>query len=123
MSDAADGLHSSGRVRHRGLAAGRWWELTVCEQMGHVGSEVGRALDWWERNPKIAQGALERALELLDLTLDDPRHRRSVARLREIARAREVLLDFLVGENEYGSTGPGLRRYFDVFARAAARGK
>jgi len=110
-------------VQHESLAAGRWWELTLCEQMGHIGSEVGRALKWKDRNPAIAQGALERAIELLDLTLDDPRHRRSVARLREIARAREVLLDFLVGENTYHSDGPSLQRYFDAFALAAARGR
>lgn len=66
---------------------------------------------------------MERAIELLDLTLDDPRHRRSITRLREIARTREVLLDFLVGPNEYGSDGPGLQRYFDAYAMAAARGK
>lgn len=51
------------------------------------------------------------------------RHRQSVARLREIARAREVLLDFLAGPNEYGSTGPDLQRYFDAFAIAAARAR
>jgi hypothetical protein len=64
---------------------------------------------------------MARALELIDLTLDDPRHRSSVARLREICRAREVLLDFLVGPNQYGSTAVTLQRYFDAFAVAARR--
>lgn len=110
-------------VQHETLATGRWWELTLCEQMGHIGSEVSRALRWKDRDPAIARGAIERAIELFDLTLADPRHLRSVTRLREIARAREVLLDFLVGENEYHSDGPGLQRYFDIFAKAAARSR
>jgi hypothetical protein len=50
----------------------------------------------------------------------DMRHRASVARLREICRAREVLLDFLNGANQYRSTEADLRRYFDAFAVAAA---
>jgi len=108
-------------VKHREMAAGRWWELPIAEQLGHVGSEVSRALRWRSRDPRIAQGALERALELLDLTLDDPRHRQSVARLREIARAREVLIDFLAGPNRYHSTGSSLLRYFDAYAIAARR--
>ena len=66
---------------------------------------------------------MERALELIDLTLDDPNHRSSVARLREICRAREVLLDFLAGSNQYGSTEAALRRYFDAFAIAASKSK
>jgi hypothetical protein len=110
-------------VRHETLAAGRWFELTLCEQLGHVGSEVERALKWKARDAAIAQGALERALELIDLTLADPRQLGRVARLREIARAREVLLDFFVGENEYVSTGPSLQSYFDEFAMAAARSR
>jgi hypothetical protein len=105
---------------HKDLAAGRWCELSLCEQLGNVGSEVSRALRWRIRNPEIAHGAIERVLELLDLTLADPRHRSSVSRLREIARAREVLVDFLVGSNEYNSTGESLQRYFDAFAVAAA---
>ncbi len=106
--------------RHADLAAGRWWTLSLAEQLGNVGSEVGRALNWRSRNPEIARGAFERALELMDLTLDDPRHRKSVARLREIARAREVLVDFLAGPNRYGSSEVSLQRYFDAYARAAA---
>jgi hypothetical protein len=108
-------------VRHREMAAGRWWQLTLAEQLGHVGSEVSRTLRWKSRDPRVARGALERALELIDLTLDDPRHRQSAARLREIARMREVLLDFLVGANDYGSSGPSLQKYFDAYAVAARK--
>ena len=88
--------------------------------MANIGSEVSRALKWRSREPKIAQGALERALELLDLTLADPRHRQSVPRLREIARTREVLIDALTGRNEYLGTGASLLAYFDAFAVAAS---
>jgi hypothetical protein len=108
-------------LRHLELADGRWWELSLAEQLGHVGSEVSRAIRWTSRNPQLAQGALYRALELLDLTLADPRQRQAPARLREIARAREVVVDFFAGPNQYGSTAPSLQKYFDAFAMAARR--
>lgn len=108
-------------IQHRDLAAGRWWALSLAEQLGNVGSEVSRATRWTGRNPELARGALYRALELLDFTLADPRHRASPARLREIARAREVLVDFFAGSNEYGSSGPSLQKYFDAYALAARR--
>jgi len=60
--------------------------------------------------------ALERALELIDLTVADPR---LAGRGREILRAREVVCDFLVGDNVYGSTAESLDRYFLTFAAAA----
>jgi hypothetical protein len=108
-------------LQHRELAAGRWSRLSLAEQLGNVGSEVSRAVRWQERNPGVAQGALHRALELLDLTLADRRHQQSRARLREIARAREVVADFFAGENQYGSTPASLQKYFDVYALAARR--
>jgi len=106
-------------IQHRDLAAGRWWQLTLAEQLGNVGSEISRAAKWSGRNDALARGALERALELLDLTLDDPRHRQSPARLRELARTREVVVDFFAGANEYRSTAADLQRYFDAYALAA----
>ena len=69
----------------------------------------------------MAQGALYRALELMDLTLADPRYRQSPTRLREMTRTREVMVDFFAGSNEYGSTAVDLQRYFDAYARAARR--
>ena len=62
-------------------------------------------------------GAFERALALLDLTLEDPRWRK---RLFEIARARELLCAaMLLGEREYGTSLEDLDRYFLAFAVAA----
>jgi hypothetical protein len=101
--------------------AARWWSLSTAEQFGNVGSEISRAIRWSTKNPATAQAALYRGLDLFDLMLDDPRYRGSVARLREIARAREVVVDFLAGSNEYRSTGPSLQKYFDQFAFAARR--
>lgn len=106
-------------VEHRDLAAGRWYRLSLAEQLGNIGSEVSRATRWTGRNDALARGALDRALELFDLTLDDPRHRRAPARLREIARAREVVADFFAGPNEFRSTAAGLQKYFDAYALAA----
>ena len=44
-------------VRHQDLADGRWWELSLAEQLGHVGSEVSRAIRWRSRRPDRAQEA------------------------------------------------------------------
>jgi hypothetical protein len=107
--------------QHRDLAAGRWWSLSLAHQLGNVGSEISRATQWSTRNPPRAEAALHRALELLDLTLDDPRHRQSVARLRELARVREVVVDFFAGPNQHGSTAASLQKYFDAYAIAARR--
>lgn len=107
--------------RHGDGFAERWHALSFAEQMGNVGSEISRVLKWRTRNAKLAQGALERALELIDLILCDPRHRRSVERLREICRVRETMLEFLVGDERRVWTDAALMRYFDLFALSAAR--
>jgi hypothetical protein len=106
--------------RHRDLADGRWAELSLVEQLANVGSEVGRMRRWHGRDERLARGALERALELLDLTLADPRW---CFRLREIARARELLCDAAAGGTDYGTTLEDLDRYFLAFAVAARRGR
>lgn len=102
---------------HAGLAGGRWATLSLAEQLGNVGSEVGRALRAKRRgDDQKMWAALERALELLDLTIGDQTDR---ARRRELCRAREVLCDFLVGDNACRSTEDSVDSYFMKFALAA----
>jgi hypothetical protein len=103
---------------HQELAAGRWFELSLVEQLAHVGSEVERTMRWRSKgNPAYARRAFERALELLDLTIADARHR---SRLRELTRLREALADYFWFENSYGSTDESWHRYFHAFTHAAA---
>jgi hypothetical protein len=104
--------------RHPGLASGRWQRLSLAEQLANVGAEVGRMRR--RGAPKERAAAFERALELLDLTLADPRWR---GRLKEIARAREILCDAADGGREYGATLEELDRYFLDFALVARRGR
>jgi len=89
--------------------------LSLAEQLANVGAEVGRM-----RRPRGAVGALERALELLDLTLADARWQ---GRRKEIARARELLCDAADGGREYGTVLEDLDRYFLAFAVVARRGR
>ena len=103
---------------HRELAAGGWAKLSLAEQLGNVGSEVGRMLRARGRDERRMTAAFERALELLDLTLGDPRWR---GRRKEIARARELLCDAAAGGRDYGTTLEDLDRYFLAFAMLARR--
>ena len=103
---------------HPDLAAGRWRRLSLAEQLANVGAEVGRMRR--RRAPAERSAAFERALELIDLTLADPRWR---GRLKEIARAREVLCDAADGGRDYGATLEDLDRYFLDFAVLARRGR
>jgi len=100
-------------VLHKELASGRWQELSLCEQFANIGSEVSRAQKWFNKDEKLYEGAVQRALELFDLTLSDSRWK---GRLREISRLREVFCDAITGGKEYKSTLKDLDRYFFYFA-------
>ena len=105
--------------QHKSLAAGRWNQLTFLEQMANIGSEVERAINWRAKNnAAYSQKAFERALELVDLTLGSVK---SFARLKELARLREILVDYFFETNQYASTESSWRKYFYPFNFAARR--
>jgi hypothetical protein len=106
-------------THHPNLAAGRWHSMSLMEQLGNAGSEVSRALRARASgNAARERSALHRFLELMDLTIADPRMK---GRRKELCRAREVVCDFFVGDNAYRSTPESLDRYFLAFATAARR--
>jgi len=103
---------------HQNLASGKWQKLSLVEQLGNIGSEVGRARRWFGKDQKFYEGAVQRALELFDLTLADQRWK---GRLREIARLREVFCDAITGGKEYRSTLKDLERDLFYFAFLSRR--
>ncbi|MCX5700018.1 MAG: hypothetical protein NTZ63_00520 [Candidatus Omnitrophica bacterium] len=105
--------------QHKDLAAGSWNKLSFVEQMANIGSEVERALNWQiKKNADYAQKAFERALELIDLTLDN---NRNYTHLKEIARMREAIVDYFSGENQFISSESSWRKYFLPFTYASRR--
>ena len=104
-------------MQHKDLSQSRWNTLSLVEQMANIGSEIERAMKWKEKNnPLYASQANGRALELFDLTLADSRHG---AGLREIARARELWLDYFLGDNQYHQRASQWQKYFYAFAYCA----
>jgi hypothetical protein len=104
-------------MQHTGLEEGRWFELSLYEQMGNIGSEVGRvARAKKQGDTKAYNNALDRALELFRLTIADPNRK---DQLKEILRSKEVFLDALLDKPEYKSNVDDIDRYFFNFALAA----
>jgi len=98
-------------TQHQNLANGRWQTFSLAQQLGNIGSEVGRALSWKKKGDSDQENkALYRALELFDLSLSDARW--DYPKLKEIARAREVVCDFFCNGNDYNSTPEFLDSYF-----------
>ena len=107
-------------VQHEELAGGRWKEFTLAQQMANVGSEIGRALNWRKKGkPEYAQKAVDRALELLSLTMTAG-NRPSCT--KEVARVKEAVVDYFYGENKFSSSEISWRKYFDHFNYAARKG-
>lgn len=106
--------------QHRDLAAGRWQTLPLMEQLANVGSDVRRAARWHGKDSVRCEQAFLRALELLDLTISDPRW---TGRRKELTRTRELLCDAMLGGQTYGSDFTALDRYFFPYAVAARTGR
>lgn len=101
---------------HTELANGRWFKLTLAEQMGNIGSEIHRMVLSQNKDPLKLNSAMDRALELIDLTLSD---RRWLKGYKEIARVREVLCDIFFGQNQYNTSLKELDDYFFKFGLLA----
>jgi hypothetical protein len=92
----------------------RWQKLSLIEQLANIGSEVYRVKMWQEKDEKLFENSIIRALDLFNLTLSDPKNK---GRLKEVARAKELFLDAVYnGSKEYETTLDDLDKYFYQFA-------
>lgn len=104
-------------MEHKNLDQISWSSQPLVTQLANIGSEVFRALQWKNKNnSKYAHAANVRALELFDLTL---RGLKTESELKEISRAKEIWLDFFLGENIYHQTEEQWKKYFFQFTYAA----
>lgn len=90
----------------------RWQSMTILEQMGNIGSEVGRALKA-KRAGEDFEPALRRALDLFDATLE-PLIAKKSPRAKEVLRSKDQFLRAL-----YEKDDSGIENYFMQYAIAA----
>ena len=110
-------------ISYTTVSAGRWFELDLIEQLANIGCDIERTIKWRDKGRhEDSLQAFYRALELIDLTIADPKNRK---RLKEIVIARELLVDYFVYDNVYQSTDKQWQDYFYAFNYAVAirRGK
>lgn len=105
---------------HTNLTQERWNTLSIHQQLANVGTDVSRAIRWKNKgNLEYSQQALDRALELLDLTIQDQKYKGRGA-LRELLRTREALKDYFLGDNQYFTNDEIWHNYFLHFNYAYA---
>jgi len=89
--------------------------MTLSRQMGNIGSEVFRTINLKQKNDwENAGKSFARALELIDLTIEDKRWKR---RIIEVLRLREIICDFYLDKKIYNVPPDNLKKYFILFAQ------
>ncbi len=104
---------------HKELTPEQWFQFSTNEQLGNVACDIGRTIDWRKRDDiQNSEAAFARALELLDLTIDDPKNKGS--RCEELCHVREKLIDHFMGGNTYNTTDEEWDKYFYALLYIAA---
>jgi hypothetical protein len=98
----------------------RWAQFDIFDQMGNIGSEVGRTIKAWRNNDQVRfTGALKRALDLFEATIDVLNSQHS-GRIREVLVAREQFLNLFFGQAPSGDEQK-IEKYFMEFAVASRK--
>ena len=97
----------------------RWAKMTINEQMGNIGSEVGRAIIARRNGNKTREDrAIDRAIDLFSATAEVLVGTEYSYRLKEVLRAREEFLR-LFFDGTFDKDADQIERYFMNFAFAA----
>ena len=94
----------------------RWAKLTFNEQMGNIGSEVGRAIIAYRNGNEIRKNrAIDRAIDLFSATVETTANTDYSYRLKEVLRARDEFLR-LFFDGTFDHDAIKIERYFMDFA-------
>ena len=95
---------------HPELTLEKWRQMPQDKQILSVAAEFGRAKSWILKNEEEpAKQALERAFELMDLTIELLAEKKASGFLKEFLRFREMLAGF------YLSSKKDLREFMILF--------
>ena len=104
-----------------GMDREKWARLSFCEQLGNIGSEVGRAINAKRAgDEKRMEGAVNRALDLFLATVEVLiKEKTHVYRAREVFIARDQFMSLLYDGNFNEEEARKIENYFMNFAYIA----
>jgi hypothetical protein len=103
---------------HKDLTQERWYQCSIVEQMANIGCDVDRAIRLRnEGNLVYSRNAFNRAIELLDFTIADPKNRK---RWNELCPLKDHLIDYFVYDNKYATSDEWFQKYFSYFSHIYA---
>lgn len=104
---------------HADLTPEHWFTFSFFAQLSNIGMDIERTMQWKKKgDQESSTNAFFRALELLDLTIADPKNKGG--KRKELCRVREFLVDYFMYDNQYNFTDQAWHDYFFFFAYAAA---
>jgi len=104
-----------------GMDREKWAKLTIYEQLGNIGSEVGRAINA-RRNgyEDRMEGAINRALDLFLATIEVLiKEKTHIHRAKEVIRARDEFMSLFYDGNFDEEEANKIENYFMNFAYIA----
>ena len=94
----------------------RWAQLSFNEQMGNIGSEVGRAIIAHRNGNEMRKNrAIDRAIDLFSATVVVNIKTSHTFRIKEVLRSRDEFLR-LFFDNTFEHDADNIERYFMNFA-------
>lgn len=104
-------------LRDHSKHASSWLKFTFYEQMASIGVELARAVRYSERHPDYKTNTqFHKVLELIDLTIEIAVEEKQHSRVRELLLARDTIVDYFVGSNEFDIDMDKTIKSFEMFA-------
>lgn len=104
---------------YKDLTPDRWFKFSTSEQLANVGCDIARAIRYRKEDLELGLTFFQASLELLDLTITDPRLKGRGA-LKELLRVREAWIDYFIYNNDYKTDEKFWNDYFLDFNYMAA---
>jgi hypothetical protein len=94
----------------------KWRKLSFIEQMANLGADVGRTINWHNKDIKLSNNFYFIALELWNLTMNDTKNKKS---LKELRLKKKTFVNWFTGKNLNHKVIENLENYFYQFNLAA----
>jgi len=102
---------------HKDLTPERWFKFSFDEQMANVGADIGRAINWRNKDKEQSKNFLKMGLILFDAIIADPKNK---DKQKELLKVHKELVNYFSGNNFSESDDEKWNNYFYGFNYAVA---